>query len=350
MTTFRESLRAYEDWLRSQIPDHVVEDDLKGKRKKIKKNAFTFLRGTCLWWAETARDLCRGLADAPATTSLGDAHIENFGIWRDADMRLVWGANDFDEAARTPYPFDLIRLAASAVLASGESAADVTAPLLEGYRARLDEPRPYILETEFAWLRSQFMATNTMRAAFWAELAALPPKPQPPQGTQAALRAALSTGAASISFAPRVAGVGSRGRARFVARATLFGAPLAREAKALAPSCWTRDKAYAAVDIMRVARGPHRAPDPHLAVRDGLVIRRLGPDSRKLESKDGALQLSSRLLQAMGGEIANIHASVKPQAAKIAAHFDETGARAFTKAVARVAEATEAAWKAFAAV
>ena len=61
--------------------------------------------------------------------AVGDIHLENFGTWRDADGRLVWGVNDFDEAAQMPYVLDLVRLAASALLANpsrgGAAAADV---------------------------------------------------------------------------------------------------------------------------------------------------------------------------------------------------------------------------------
>ena len=52
-----------------------------------------------------------------AVLAVGDIHLENFGTWRDADGRLVWGVNDFDEAAEMPYVLDLIRLATSALVA-----------------------------------------------------------------------------------------------------------------------------------------------------------------------------------------------------------------------------------------
>ena len=48
---------------------------------------------------------------------VGDLHVENFGTWRDAEGRLIWGINDFDEACPMPYTIDLVRLAASADLA-----------------------------------------------------------------------------------------------------------------------------------------------------------------------------------------------------------------------------------------
>ena len=46
--------------------------------------------------------------------AVGDIHIENFGTWRDNDGRLIWGVNDFDEAAEMPYALDLVRLTTSA--------------------------------------------------------------------------------------------------------------------------------------------------------------------------------------------------------------------------------------------
>ena len=56
--------------------------------------------------------------------AVGDMHVENFGTWRDAEGRLVWGVNDFDEAAKMPYTIDLVRLAASAMLAGGAGHLD----------------------------------------------------------------------------------------------------------------------------------------------------------------------------------------------------------------------------------
>ena len=45
---------------------------------------------------------------------VGDLHVENFGVWRDAEGRLVWGVNDFDEACEAAFAGDLVRLLASA--------------------------------------------------------------------------------------------------------------------------------------------------------------------------------------------------------------------------------------------
>ena len=80
---------------------------------------FQFLRATYWRWAETILQVCPELKSAPSVLAVGDIHIENFGSWRDNEGRLVWGVNDFDEAARMPYVLDLVRLATSAVLAKG---------------------------------------------------------------------------------------------------------------------------------------------------------------------------------------------------------------------------------------
>jgi uncharacterized protein (DUF2252 family) len=69
----------------------------------------------------------------PAPLAVG-AHVENFGTWRDAETRLVWGINDHDDAAEIPYASDILRLAVSVRLAEfsfGNSAA--AQAIFEGY-------------------------------------------------------------------------------------------------------------------------------------------------------------------------------------------------------------------------
>ena len=113
--SFRKDNDAYEAWLARQCD--VVAKDIDVKHQRMKKNAFIFLRATYFRWAKTIETLCPDLMDAPKVLAVGDIHLENFGTWRDADGRLVWGVNDFDEAAIMPYPLDLVRLAASIRLA-----------------------------------------------------------------------------------------------------------------------------------------------------------------------------------------------------------------------------------------
>jgi uncharacterized protein (DUF2252 family) len=81
---------------------------------------FPFLRATFYRWMQLWPEVCPDLAKAPRLLAVGDLHVENFGTWRDVEGRLVWGVNDFDEAAVFPYTLDLVRLATSAALAAAE--------------------------------------------------------------------------------------------------------------------------------------------------------------------------------------------------------------------------------------
>jgi uncharacterized protein (DUF2252 family) len=151
--SFRRDNDAYEAWLARQCD--VVARDIDVKHHRMKKNAFIFLRATYFRWAKTIATLCPDLMGAPKVLAVGDIHLENFGTWRDADGRLVWGVNDFDEAAIMPYPLDLVRLAASIRLAPKLDVSNTAAAeaLLKGYRAGLDQPQPALLYEGETWLR-----------------------------------------------------------------------------------------------------------------------------------------------------------------------------------------------------
>ena len=161
-----QSTRRYERWLKAQLAGDFVAKDIKKKHKKMRKGAFEFLRATYWRWAETIVDICPELKDAPKVLAVGDMHVENFGTWRDVEGRLVWGVNDFDEAAEMPYPLDLVRLATSAVLtgAHGASVASVCRYLLRGYHEGLAAPRAHVLDRRYQWLRKQFEEPEGARA------------------------------------------------------------------------------------------------------------------------------------------------------------------------------------------
>src|SRR5262245_63484580 len=142
---------------------------------------FPFLRATYWGWAETIIGLCRELADAPSVLAVGDIHLENFGTWRDVEGRLIWGVNDFDEAAEMPYALDLVRLGVSAVMGCGSVAkADATCDaIVAGYGKGLADPKPTVLDQEHAWLRDLVNVPVAARKKFWDKIAALPTKPTP---------------------------------------------------------------------------------------------------------------------------------------------------------------------------
>src|SRR5688572_31813435 len=109
-----EATDSYEAWLERHIA--VVPEDLERKHDLLRVDPSTFLRGTYYRWLQRVLDVAAEL-NGPTVGSVGDLHVENFGTWRDAEGRLVWGINDFDESEALPYTFDLARLATSASLA-----------------------------------------------------------------------------------------------------------------------------------------------------------------------------------------------------------------------------------------
>src|SRR4029077_12599136 len=164
------SAEGYEKWLRAQLDD-VVNKDIVVKHKKMAEGAFQFLRATYWRFSETVYGVCGDLKGAPQVLAVGDIHVENFGTWRDADGRLVWGVNDFDEAARMPYVLDLVRLGASAVLAKvpGVTSSDICASILLGYARGLKAPAPFVLDHDHKWLRSIVVVNEKERRKFWAK-------------------------------------------------------------------------------------------------------------------------------------------------------------------------------------
>ena len=85
--------------------------------------------------------------DAPQVLCVGDLHLENFGTWRDADGRFVWGVNDFDEAAAMPFVLDLVRLATSIRLAPDRAVNNrKAAAILIGAISRAKVPQPALLD------------------------------------------------------------------------------------------------------------------------------------------------------------------------------------------------------------
>jgi hypothetical protein len=133
--------------------------------------------------------------------------------------------------------------------------------------------------------------------------------PKPSKAYIKALRAALPDRNIDIRLWPRTAGLGSLGRPRWVGIGEWKGGMIVREAKAALPSGWSlfhgRSKALHCYEI---ATGRYRAPDPWYDVRKGIVVRRLSPNNRKLDTGHEARVLAGpKMLHAMGRELAAIH-------------------------------------------
>jgi hypothetical protein len=343
MQDFAASMRSYEEALRAALGSTLVTADLAAKHDRMAESAFLFLRATCWRWAESAATLCPDLIEAPAVPSVGDAHAGNFGLWRDAGARLVWGINDYDEAAPLPWPLDLVRLCASLLLggAAGDSGVIANAAL-DGYAHGLAKPRAFVLERDHLWLRDAFAASDKKRAEFWQELADAPPG-DPPPDLHAALESTLPEGVTDLKLSPRVAGAGSLGRPRFVAAGEYRGGPIAIEAKALLPSCWGAAPGLAA----RMANGPWRSPDPTLAYGPRHVLRRLAPNSRKLDLEKLEPGQQDKLIAAMARDLAAVHGETDALRSAIDTDLARRGKGWLAHAASEVARWTEQEFAAY---
>lgn len=268
------------------------------------------LRATYWRWSETILDICPDLASLPSVLAVGDVHLENFGTWRDAEGRLVFGVNDFDEAAEMPFALDLVRLATSALLADGGSNAnDICSALLDGYNSGLDSPRPIVLDADWRWLHDLVAVSERQREKFWTKLDQNRAE-QAPARFISALRQAMPEQHTKFQTARRIAGAGSLGRPRWMALAQWRGGPAVREAKALLPSAWTRARGNAAAQTHcgDIADGKYHSPDPWYQVVDKIIVRRLSPNNRKIEAGKRAKFLHERRLhEVMGHDIASLH-------------------------------------------
>jgi hypothetical protein len=307
---------AYEAWLGRYM--RLVGADLDRKHQRMTEGAFPFFRATFYRWCQRWRELATGERGATKVLSVGDVHVENFGTWRDADGRLVWGANDFDEPAILPWSHDLVRLAASVHVAIADGLLalrrrDVSEALLAGYEEGLVAGgRPFVLEEENGWLRR--LATSELRhpTEFWRTLSALRPARAADASAVEALRRALPAPKLDATICRRVAGVGSLGRPRFVAIAAWCGGKIAREAKAIAPSAWrwSLGQAPARAETLapRLLARAARASDPTVGVDGAWSIRRLAPHCTHIELSDLPRERDEeRLIRAMGAELANVH-------------------------------------------
>ena len=312
--SFRKDNADFEAWLARHCA--VVEEDIHHKHRQMQESAFIFLRATYFRWARKIGKWCPELMDAPKVLAVGDLHAENFGTWRDEDGRLVWGVNDFDEAAVMPYALDLVRLAASIRLADELEASHQTVAgwLLEGYEEGLCTPQPALLFEGETWLRDYAEPDKDDPKEFWCKVSNYK-EVAPPAEVAKGLIEHLPKGInkTSVRFCQLFKkGMGSLGRPRYAAVAYWRGGRVLREAKALVPSAWNwaHGTKYDPANFKKLADGDYRAPDPFLRVHDEYVFRRIGADAQKIElGKHPGKKLERKLVRAMGFDLASIHAA-----------------------------------------
>ena len=346
-TNIVKATSAYEAWLEAQAPP--IPADLERKHRAMASDPFVFLRGTAYRWAERWPVVCADVADAPALRTVADLHIENFGTWRDAEGRLVWGVNDLDEAITLPYTNDLVRLVTSTAVAGlALGPKEAASAVIEGYRSALASGgRAFVLAEDQLFLRDLALRSLKDPDRFWGKLRSRAAGDMDGLSTEAiaAAEGLLPEGAIEVTTFHRVAGVGSLGRQRVVAVGRLAGAFVAREAKAVVPSAWTFAGREGASDglgqcgvMTALGRDAVRSIDPWWRASSGWVVRRLAPDCSRIELGDLPKQRDEHtLLHAMGSETANLHLATPTAAPAILADLDRRDPRWLTAAAEAMA-------------
>ena len=348
----QEATQKYEQWLGRRLP--LLAGDLDLKHRRMAENPFAFLRATYYRWVQLWPQVCPELTGAPKVLAVGDLHVENFGTWRDAEGRLIWGINDFDEAAQLPFTLDLVRLATSAVLASkvnrlALSPGIICRELLAGYAKGMSRGgEPFVLSERHAWLRD--IATNKLRdpVRFWEKLVGWPAVAA---GLPASLKKVLSSSLPKKGLpylvVHREAGLGSLGRQRYTVITDYQGGKIARDVKPLVPSAsYWEGGGPEAILYAQILDRAVRATDPFVWLHGHWVVRRLSPYCSRIVLADLPKKRDhGRILRAMGRETANIHLGTPAKSKAVLADLQTRNSRWFPRAAEAMAEATLADWK-----
>jgi uncharacterized protein (DUF2252 family) len=350
-----ESVTAsYEAWMRSCTT--VVESDLRSKHEQMKEAAFGFLRGTYYRWAQLWPSVCADLCGAPKVLAVGDLHVNSFGTWRDAEGRLCWGVDDFDESYPLAYTNDLVRLAASLKIvldAEGLSIKlkDGCNAILDGYSKSLGSGGyPIVLAEREQKLGKLGVDSFKPPSNFWEKLNRLPAVRRPiARDLKRALEKTLPEAGIDYKVVRRQAGLGSLGQERFVAIARWHGGCIAREAKLTVPSAsaWLNNQAGQKQSYYEKAiSSAVRSPDPFQVIDGSWLIRRLSPDSNPIDIQTLPKHSDEEmLLTAMGSEAANIHLGTKTQTKHILKDLKRRKRGWLQDAAVHMAKVLEKDWK-----
>ena len=321
----KKATASFESWMSGHLT--AVKPDLLYKHEQMAESPFFFMRATFYRWLQLWQELCHDLSNAPVVLTVGDLHVENFGTWRDAEGRLIWGINDFDETCPMPYTNDLIRLATSARLAIREDHLSIRpreacSVILEGYIDGIRSGgRAFVLGEEHIYLRDVARSSLRDPVHFWKNMRSMPDlKTKPAADETEALEALLPEQGISYGVKARRAGLGSLGRRRLVAMADWRGSFVAREIKAALPSAavWAGQEESERLRYMDILTQAVRVPDPFVRIVGKWIVRRLAPDCSRIELAQLPKERDeARILHAMGSETANVHLGSKSQIAII---------------------------------
>jgi len=343
----------FERWAHRHV--NLIESDVNLKHKLMGDAAFPFFRATFYRWAQWWPIICGELAGAPQVLAVGDLHVENFGTWRDAEGRLIWGVNDFDEAWPAAYAVDLVRLTTSAYLAIQSEHLTLNRKkafqaIEAGYRDALAKGgRPFVLAEHHRWLR--LIALNKLRdpVLFWKKLQACPRyKGKLPKDVWHMVHNSMPLQALNYQMKSRIAGLGSLGHPRVLCLATWDGANIVREAKQLTPSAWIWARRLNTSKILsrKLVDSAVRIRDPHVHFAEHWVVRRLAPDCSHIEMQSLPEERDEeKLAYCMGWETANIHLGSVRAVTEIKRDLAHRKGRWLHKAAKAMLEVTLDDWK-----
>jgi uncharacterized protein (DUF2252 family) len=344
---------SYEKWMASHT--ELVTADLTRKHGLMRHSFFEFFRATFYRWMQLWGAVCPDLDKAPKLLAVGDLHIENFGTWRDAEGRLIWGCNDFDEAHTFPYTLDLVRLVTSAHLATDANHLAVRRRLaseviLDGYRDALEAGgRPYVLDENHVWLRQIAFTKLRDPVHFWSRMGQQRPwRGAVPIDARRGIESMLPARSLLYKVKQRVAGIGSLGHQRVVFVAGYCGGRIAREAKALVPSAWVwaRKQSASEFHYSTIIDRSVRVLDPFVRAEGRWLFRRLASDCSRIELfMLPAKRDEERLLYAMGWETANIHLGSPRAIPHILRDLKKRPRRWLHQACKAMTTATQRDWK-----
>ena len=349
-----DSTRAYEKWLGAHT--HVIAADIRRKHQFMAEALFPFFRATFYRWLQMWPTACPELRHAPCALSVGDLHVENFGTWRDAEGRLVWGINDFDEAAHYPYTVDLVRLATSALLAIDDeglalkqraACERITEGYIDAIKARGE---PFVLAEKNRFLRDIALQELKDPRSYWDRMQSWPDakRGEVPKAVITVLESKMPRPKPKYRIVDRQAGLGSRGHQRFVAIYSLYGGLVAREAKALVPSAanWVDGRHTPLILYAEILKRAIRVPDVTFEIHDAWLIRRLAPDCTKIPLTELPDQRNEeRILYCMGWETANVHLGTPQAVGEIAKDLKQRKAGWLFAAAKNMAKLARKDWK-----
>jgi hypothetical protein len=293
---------------------------------------------------------------APKVLSVGDLHVNSFGTWRDAEGRLCWGVDDFDEAYTLGYTNDLVRLAASLKIVVDAGGLSVKlkngcGAILKGYLDSLREGgKPIVLAERDQKLGKLGVDSFKAPSNFWEKLNHLPAVHQPlAKDLKRALEKTLPDAGMEYKVVRRQAGLGSLGQERFVAVAMWKGGYIAREAKLTVPSAcfWLNGEiGHRQSWYEQAISSAVRSPDPFQVIDGSWLIRRLSPDSNPIDIQTlPKYSDEEMLLYAMGSETANVHLGTRSQTKRILNDLKQRKSGWLQDAAVRMAKLLKKDWK-----